>query len=371
MSQMFDLIKQSAVPAAMMRSAAKGALSVSPDEMIEILVYLTGNPVFGQQAAMTLASWDEAVTLKAVSGPAPQEVLDYFWAEINRRPKLMPALIENPRISEEKLVHSAANGSREFLDMLKASPRAQSSSPVLEAMLENPRIRPNEIVMIRASLGLEPAASNDEAPVVSEQEAEAVHGAWLKDHEHEVAAEEGKAFELVGADKDDDPKPPDAAEPSQAAPAARVVPQSMEDRKSSAFLKVFRLNVSGRVKLAFLGNKEERSLLIRDGARIVQNAVLSSPKLTEAEVEMFANLKNVQENVLREISRNRRFIRNYSIIVALVNNPKCPLDLSLTLIKNVRIGDLKTLQINKNVPDTLRQVAFKLYRQKAAQSQRS
>jgi len=158
MSQMFDLIKQSAVPAAMMRSAAKGALSVPAEEMIEILVYLTRNPVFGQQAAMTLASWDEAATLKAVSGSAPQEVLDYFWAEINRRPKLMPALIENPRISEENLVHSAANGSREFLEMLKASPRAQASTPVLEAMLENPRIRPNEIVMIRASLGLEPAA---------------------------------------------------------------------------------------------------------------------------------------------------------------------------------------------------------------------
>src|SRR5258708_22549976 len=177
MSQMFDLIKQSAVPAVMRRSAARGALAVSPDEMIEILVYLTANPVFGQQAAMTLASWDEAVTLNAVSGPAPQEVLDYFWAELNRRPKLMPALIENPRISEENLVHSAANGSREFLDMLKASPRAQSSSPVLEAMLENPRIRPHEIVMIRASLWLEPEASKDAATVVSEQQADSGHRA--------------------------------------------------------------------------------------------------------------------------------------------------------------------------------------------------
>src|SRR5258708_19453663 len=106
MSQMFDLIKQSAGPAAMMRSAARGALSVSPDEMIEILVYLTANPVFGQQAAMTLASWDEAVTLKAVSGPAPQEVLDYFCAELNPRPNLIPALTDTPPISEPNLVHS-------------------------------------------------------------------------------------------------------------------------------------------------------------------------------------------------------------------------------------------------------------------------
>src|SRR5258708_22704327 len=131
MSQMFDLIKQSAVPAAMMRSAAKGALSVPAEEMIEILVYLTANPVFGQQASMTLASWDEAATLKAISGPAPQEVLDYFWAEVNRRPKLMPALIENQQISVERLAHSAPTGTREFLDMLMASRRARAAAPVL------------------------------------------------------------------------------------------------------------------------------------------------------------------------------------------------------------------------------------------------
>jgi hypothetical protein len=123
------------------------------------------------------------------------------------------------------------------------------------------------------------------------------------------------------------------------------------------------MNVAGRIKVAFLGSKEERSILIRDGAKIVQNAVLASPKLSEMEVETFAALKNVQENVLREIARSRRFMKNYIVVKNLVNNPKRPLD--VTLIKNLLVMDLKVVQGNKNVGETLRKVAFKIYKEKS------
>src|SRR5262249_22831504 len=97
----FDQIKRNAVPAQVMRSAAKGALSVEAQEMLEILVYLTRNPLFAQDAKMTLAQWDAVSAVEILADPAaPPEVLGYFWAEDNRRPVLMPALIENPAISE-------------------------------------------------------------------------------------------------------------------------------------------------------------------------------------------------------------------------------------------------------------------------------
>src|SRR6185369_7127942 len=97
--------------------------------------------------------------------------------------------------------------------------------------------------------------------------------------------------------------------------------------------RVARLNASERVKIAFIGGKEERAILIRDGARVVQNAVLASPKLTDPEVETFAAQKNVSENVLREIARSRRFMKNYSVVRNLVLNPKTPLDVSMPLVK--------------------------------------
>ena len=125
------------------------------------------------------------------------------------------------------------------------------------------------------------------------------------------------------------------------------------------------MSVAERVKTAFIGNREERAILIRDNARVVQNAVLSSPKLTDPEVEGFASAKNVHENVLREITRNRRFIKNYAVQRNLVSNPKTPLEISLTLVRNLMIYDLKALQRSRNVSETIRSIAQRLYREKA------
>ncbi|HYL93125.1 MAG TPA: hypothetical protein VEW69_08205, partial [Alphaproteobacteria bacterium] len=64
MARMADMIKQNAVPAAVMRTASRGALSVPADEMLEILVFLSRSHVFGQQARMTLAEFDEAASIR-------------------------------------------------------------------------------------------------------------------------------------------------------------------------------------------------------------------------------------------------------------------------------------------------------------------
>jgi hypothetical protein len=151
--------------------------------------------------------------------------------------------------------------------------------------------------------------------------------------------------------------------------AAKGVPlddfDAAEQKKLTVLQRVSKLNVGQRIKLGFIGGKEERALLIRDTARLVQNAVLSSPKLTDAEAESFAASKNLQENVFREIARQRRFLKLYPVVRNLANNPRCPLDISLTLVKTLHVYDLKSLRHNKNVPDTIRKVAAKLYNEKA------
>jgi hypothetical protein len=112
------------------------------------------------------------------------------------------------------------------------------------------------------------------------------------------------------------------------------------------------------------GSKEERSLLIRDGTKIVALAVLESPKISDGEVERFASQKNVLEAVLRGIPMKRRFAKNYNIIRNLVFNPRTPLDLSLGLMKNMMIGDLRALSGNKEISDTVRKLATKMFKQK-------
>src|ERR1700674_1191306 len=135
MSQLFDLIKQNAVPAAMRHAAAKGTLSLPPEQMIEILVYLTRDLVYGEEAMMTLAGWDRSAAIAvASSNTTTPEVLNYFWAEGNLFPRLMPALLENTAITEQQLMERASVASREILNMMLASPRARNSPAVLKAM---------------------------------------------------------------------------------------------------------------------------------------------------------------------------------------------------------------------------------------------
>jgi len=112
------------------------------------------------------------------------------------------------------------------------------------------------------------------------------------------------------------------------------------------------------------GNKEERGILIRDSTKLVSLAVLDSPKVSEAEVEKFALQKNVLEAVLRAIPMRRKYAKNYSIMRNLVFNPRTPLDLSLGLMKNLLMHDLKNLSGNKEVSDTVRKLALRMFKQK-------
>ncbi len=373
MSQMLDLIKRSAVPAAVMRSAAKGALSVSPAEMLEILVFLTGNPVFGQEARMTLAGWDQPSAISVVSGSeVTPEVLQYFWSAENRRPALMPALVENPRLPLPLLAELAGNASPEIIAVLLASSRVKNSPQVLRALMKNDRLDPADLQRLKAALpGQQPptaagqADGASEAPEVMDEpedpDSQAAHATFVQENAAEIASEAGKSFELVG----DEEGEASEALPASSPPAAAAMPAAPA-KPLSVLQKLARMTVDRRIKAAFNGGREERMILIRDGSRMVQNAVLASPRLSESEVESFAAAKNVQENVLREIARNRKFIKSYIVVRNLVANPKCPLDISLTLVKNLTITDLKHLQTNKNVPDTVRKVATKLYKQKLA-----
>src|SRR5215468_6287399 len=364
MAQMLELIKQNAVPAAVMRSAAKGALSLPAPEMLAILVHLTGNKIFAEEAAMTLAGWEEASLMAALSASdVPSELLEYFWNEKNRRRTLMPALLENPLVSEHRLIEAAGKANRELVNLMLTSRRVHSSRAVLQTLVTNTFLTEAEVQQIREEL----AAGTAEPP---DHESEAAHDVWTREHADEIKAEEGKAFELTKSPGEPDelevaPVSEPNAEPSAAMATAQQKKPALPVReKVSTLQKIARMNVAQRVKTAFIGNKEERAILIRDTAKIVQNAVLASPRLSDPEVEMFAAAKHVEENVLREIARNRRFLKNYAVVRNLVGNPRCPLEISLTLIKNLLVYDLKSLRHSKSVPDTVRKVAEKLYKEK-------
>jgi len=124
------------------------------------------------------------------------------------------------------------------------------------------------------------------------------------------------------------------------------------------------MTVSQRVQFAIKGGSEARRTLIRDSNKVVQRAVLQSPRLTDQEVEAFASMSSLTDEILRIIAKNRNFRKNYVVVRNLMNNPKTPLDVSLHMLPILTALDLKRLCTNKNIPETLRTTANKLQRQR-------
>lgn len=120
------------------------------------------------------------------------------------------------------------------------------------------------------------------------------------------------------------------------------------------------LPVIERMKLAMKGTREQRAQLVRDSNKLVSAAVLSSPKLTDAEVEAFTKMGNVSEDVLRIIGMNRSWTKNYGVVAGLCRNPKTPPALSMHMLHRLNERDLKMLSIDRNVPEALRQLSKKV-----------
>ena len=136
-------------------------------------------------------------------------------------------------------------------------------------------------------------------------------------------------------------------------------------RRQTLLQQIAKMTVAQRVQFAVKGGSEARRTLIRDSNKVVQRAVLQSPRLTDQEVEAFAGMPNLTDEILRLIAANRLFRKNYTVVRNLINNPKLPLDVSLHLLPIINIVDLKKLTMNKNVPETLRTSAVKLQKQRA------
>lgn len=421
MARTIDQIRASKLPSNMMQFAARGALQVPPAENIEILVYLgLHNKVFGDLARMTLAGWDEKACLAAASDPqTTREVLDYFISPDNVRPKLVPALLENPSVPEAQIVKLATSAMRDIVEIILKSKRALSLPRVVNTVLSNPYLRKEEAAQLRAkssdpaaqpsapapapaSAEASPAAqenpaasvaeavsaptsmSEDEQTTVAADEHDEAVAAFMKDHAADIAADGDKPFQAIGGvvellgqdyfpvvDSAEISAPPEPAAPASSAaaqssaakPGAPAKPAG-EPKRENTLQKINRLDVKGRIQLALKGSKEERSILIRDGTKVVAFAVLEAPKLSDGEVEKFASQKNVLETVLRQITLKRRFMKNYIVVRNLCANPRTPLDVGLGLMKNLLINDLKNISANKEVSETIRKLALKMYKQK-------
>ncbi len=138
-----------------------------------------------------------------------------------------------------------------------------------------------------------------------------------------------------------------------------VEDEAAADENVTPSLVLSGLPIIDRMKLAMRGTREQRSQLIRDSNKLVAVAVLSSPKLMETEVENFARMANLTEDVLRIIGTNRAWVKNYNVVSALTRNPKTPPALAMNFLQRLNERDLKRLATDRNVAEPVRLAAKK------------
>jgi len=293
-----------------------GAASLEPAERVEILSILAADAdeTVREIAARVLLTQPLPTILTALARPdAAPEMFAYCAAEFPRRPGVADALARNLTCP---------------IEVLRPVVRYLSVSAVQELFEDLDRLSTSPALV---------------AALVASSVINAEQRGQLLDLQREEL-ESVEAFVEAA----------EAAEPDKV-------------KRETLLQKLSRLRVVERVQLAVKGNRDERLLLIRDPCRVVQRAVLQSPQLTDREVESFAGMASLGEEALRMIAGNRKYRKNYTIVRALMFNPKTPLEITLHMLPSVAPQDLKMLVTNKNVPDTLRTSANRLQRQRSSQ----
>ncbi len=139
-----------------------------------------------------------------------------------------------------------------------------------------------------------------------------------------------------------------------------------EGKKLSLTQRIMKMSIAEKIKLATLGNKEARTLLMRDSNKLVCTAVIRSPRITDGEVLATATNRAANEEVLRILYNNREWTKNSKIKLALVKNPKIPLTVVMKFLNTLRDGELKDLAKDRNVPSGVSAFAKKLMEKKSA-----
>jgi hypothetical protein len=141
-------------------------------------------------------------------------------------------------------------------------------------------------------------------------------------------------------------------------PAADAV--AGDEPRLATVQRLSRMNVTEKIKAAMRGSREERSILIRDPNKLVSISVLSSPKVSEQEVEAYARMASISEDVLRVIGSTRAWVKTYSIVKNLTFNPKTPVAVSMGFVNRLVEKDVKALATDRNIPEPVKILARKL-----------
>ncbi len=133
-----------------------------------------------------------------------------------------------------------------------------------------------------------------------------------------------------------------------------------EPERRTLQVRIREMSTGERLKLAMRGNREARTILIKDTSLMVRRYVMVNPRISEEEVIQLARNRQVDRELLEMIWRNNEWVNNYQVRLALVKNPKTPIQISLKYISTLMVRDLRLMAKSKNIPTAVNSAAKRM-----------
>ncbi len=370
-------------------AAARGLLPLPQAELLEVLVALVGTDDAGivEAAAATLQEQEhEDLLAAAKASDTSVQVLTYLATRSRAKREVLEATVLNTQTPDEAvaiLAKQSSDGS--LLEVISVNQQRLIRTPsIIEAILQNPqrtaeaerRVKETKREFFEKERGARQIAEELRARG-NTAAAEFFETAELTTEGGELTIEDAwliaQHIEVVDADIDDSWLPaerylelaPETVE-EKAATVQRILEHErmegveLRPERISLIRQLMFMNARDRMKLAMKGDREARSILIRDSNRVVASAVINNPRVTDQEVENIAAMRTVSDEVLRLIALNRAWARSYTIIHNLVRNPRSPIPTVINILPRIRTKDLQHLFQNRNVSEAVRRQALRL-----------
>lgn len=314
-------------------------------ELLEIAIFLSDKEKYSRKALSIIPTIPHSSLLsyseRREADPKVLEFLTYIAIEEGKR-DLIERIIKNPNTPLQALLLIAENGTAEDLEILISTQIKLIAFPeLLEGAKKNKNLTPFLSAKLR-EIEEEFFVKAEKEVKEEEKVPPAPDPELLTDEELNPEILPSEFLEILETEE------------------KTAVPKE----KYTTWYRISKMNVSQKIKLAILGDRNERNILIRDPNKIVALSVLENPRITESEIESIAKMRNVCDEVLKRIGTTREWVKNYQIACALVKNPKTPVSVSLPLLGKLLPKDLKSISISKDLPEVIKRTAKRLLDEK-------
>jgi len=370
-------------------AAARGMLPLQQSDLLEVLVALTASDdaQISSAATETLKSESpEDLLLAAKAEDTAPNVLAYLATQPDGTSEVYEATILNARTPDQALAKLAATTSHSsLLELITINQQRLVRCPeIIDAILQNPacggeaerRARETRKEFFEKERGARQIADELRARGQTAA-AEFFETAELTTPAGDLSLDDAwliaQHIEVTDADLDDAWLPAERYEELVSESTAdvssnvqRIIENERLERgdisaeRVSLIRKIMFMNTKDRMKLAMKGDREARSILIRDSNKVVCSAVVNNPRITEQEIENIAAMRTISDEVLRLIALNRSWARSYPIIHNLARNPRTPIPTVMNILIRIKTKDLQNLTQNRNVSEAVRRQAQRL-----------